>query len=155
MPVPVHAEVTGTKELLAKLHELSGKQQRAALRSGLRKGGQVVLAEAKRRAPGKRIPKALAVKVSVTSSESYVKIGPKRRAGARHAHLVEKGVGPHVIRARKKPRLRVENTRPLQVKHPGMAAQPFLEPGFQATKQQALERIKEAMSAEIEKLAGK
>ena len=152
--------VEGVPELRAKLAALGDKAERKVVRTAIRKAANIVLKEVRSRAPSKtgRLRKGLRVSVSVTAGNEVAKIGAKRRAGARHAHLLELGVRPHTIRSKYRRALRIGG-RMIggRVMHPGVRPRPFLRPGFEATKDDAIRVFKEQLQtaiSEVKAMAG-
>jgi HK97 gp10 family phage protein len=71
-----------------------------------------------------------------------ISIGPRRGNGYKghHAHLLEYGVAPHVIRAKAAGGLlHFAGTYTHEVQHPGIAAQPFMRPAADATLPEVIE----------------
>lgn len=97
--------------------------------------------------------------------EVEIGIAKEKKGGgslARHAHLVEFGSKPHVIRPRKEggKGLKIYGGSPptLQavvpkVEHPGARPHPFMRPGFQQGAPLAAEAVKASVTEEISKAA--
>ena len=82
-----------------------------------------------------------------------ISIGPRRGNGYKghHAHLLEYGVAPHVIRAKAEGGLlHFAGTYAPEVQHPGFAAQPFMRPAAAATLPQVIEDAKAGFREIIE-----
>lgn len=80
-----------------------------------------------------------------------IKLGPRRGNGFKghHAHLLEYGTAPHIIKAKAAGGLlHFAGTYVTEVQHPGIAAQPFMRPAFDQTNGQVVDSIK-AQCAEI------
>jgi HK97 gp10 family phage protein len=153
--VAENVRIKGVEELRGKLKKLGDKQERKVTRTAIRKAGNLVLKNARKRAPKKsgRLRKGLAVRVSVTTTGETVRIGAKRRAGARHAHLIELGTKPHVITTRRGKILASPgHIYGRRVNHPGIPAQPFLMPAFEESKDDAVDFFKDEMKRLIKSL---
>jgi HK97 gp10 family phage protein len=82
-----------------------------------------------------------------------ISIGPRRGNGYKghHAHLLEYGVAPHVIRAKAADGLlHFAGTFTHEVQHPGIAAQPFMRPAADAMLPQVIEEAKAGFREIIE-----
>jgi HK97 gp10 family phage protein len=82
-----------------------------------------------------------------------ISIGPRRGNGYKghHAHLLEYGVAPHVIRAKAADGLlHFAGTYTHEVQHPGIAAQPFMRPAADATLPQVIDNAKAGFREIIE-----
>lgn len=121
-----------------------------AMRSGLSRGAAL---QAKRDALRGRAGEGTFV----------VYVGPARKRGLRGtkiAHLLEYGVGPHVIKPRwvnagKRLSFTIGGdwVRPSAVNHPGLRPQPFMRPAFEETKEECLTLIASELRVEISKAA--
>lgn len=121
-----------------------------AMRAGLGKAGAV---DAKREA----------LRARAGEGTFVVYVGPARKRGLRGtkiAHLLEYGVGPHVIKPRrinaaKRMSFTVNGdwARPGVVNHPGLRPQPFMRPAFEETKEECLTLIASELRVEIGKAA--
>jgi HK97 gp10 family phage protein len=118
-----------------------------------RKQGQSAAVQAKRDA----------LRARAGDGTFVVYVGPARKKGLRGtkiAHLLEYGVGPHVIKPRKlNAAKRLSFTvggdwaRPGVVHHPGIRPQPFMRPAFEETKEECLTLIASELRVEITKAA--
>jgi HK97 gp10 family phage protein len=82
-----------------------------------------------------------------------ISIGPRRGNGYKghHAHLLEYGTAPHVIRAKAAGGLlHFAGTYAPEVQHPGIAAQPFMRPAADATLPQVIENVNDGLREIIE-----
>ena len=121
-----------------------------AMRAGLGKAGAV---DAKREA----------LRARAGEGTFVVYVGPARKRGLRGtkiAHLLEFGVGPHVIKPRrlnasKRLSLNVGGdwVRPGVVNHPGLRPHPFMRPAFEGTKGEVITLIASELRVEISKAA--
>ncbi len=135
--MPVTGRIQGIEELQTKLAAIGPKFDRSVRREAIRKAGNVVLKEARKRVRKKSggLAKALGVSVTATNDGENARIGARRGKGGRHAHLIEKGVKRHTIRARRAKALASPGRfYGRVVHHPGAAAQPFLEPALEASR---------------------
>jgi HK97 gp10 family phage protein len=82
-----------------------------------------------------------------------ITVGPRRGNGFKgyHAHLLEYGTAPHIIKAKAAGGLlHWAGGAATQVQHPGSAAQPFMRPAFDATGTGIVESIKDQCREIIE-----
>lgn len=82
-----------------------------------------------------------------------ISIGPRRGNGYKghHAHLLEYGVAPHVIRAKAEGGLlHFAGTYTHEVQHPGIAAQPFMRPAADSTLPAVIEGTEDGLREIIE-----
>lgn len=82
-----------------------------------------------------------------------ISVGPRRGNGYKghHAHLLEYGVAPHVIRAKAEGGLlHFAGTFTPEVQHPGIAAQPFMRPAADETLPQVIDEAKAGFREIIE-----
>lgn len=144
-------ELQGLEQVVRNLQR-KGLDVRAGLEVICHAGAEVVLADAKARAPdyiaenlGKRTTAKRATRVEVS-------VGPMREKHL--ARWVEFGTRPHTIqpRARKRGRRRALAIPGWgifrRVRHPGARKQPFLRPAYEAQKGNA----QQAMSRETERM---
>lgn len=104
-------------------------------------GAEVVLEDAKERSTSRRVRDALITKVTGRKGKLVeVGVGPDTRR-VRWSHFLEFGVSPHV-QPNFKPYGRLA---PRAFLHPGMKAQPFLRPAFDAKKDAARDAMAEAL----------
>jgi len=78
-----------------------------------------------------------------------ITVGPRRGGQFKGytAHLLEYGTAPHIIKAKAGGGLLAfGGTFTKEVQHPGIAAQPFIRPAFDATKGQVVESVKSQLA---------
>ncbi len=124
----VEFRVIGEAELQKELGGLPERIRRNVVTTALRKGGRVIVKEARVRAPrGKtgRLRKSIGTKLIREGKERSLQVGVRRSSGVFYGHLVEFGHGgakaasPH----------------------------PFLEPAVQSTKSAVLAAIRTEIEA--------
>lgn len=136
------------EELSQVLDGLPGKFGDQVVDKLLRKAGQPML----------RLAKALSSNADVTGDvtksigfianrqNNSLTLGPRRGGGFKGyvGHILEYGAAPHTIKAKAAGGLLVwSGGAAKQVSHPGIAAQPFIRPAFDATHQLVVENIKD------------
>lgn len=157
-------KVIGAAMLSRKLAKMPRRVQSAAVRKGLRAAGQVVLKEARKRAPRgdgtggfdnrKPLRKALTkkIKVSLTKGQTFAIVGPRSR-DAPHAHLVHSGTRRHEI-GQAGQILRIgDGVARGAFDHPGAKADPFLENAFNATRLRQRSLLEDGIRRELERVA--
>lgn len=134
-------QLQGAKDIAQAIAALSKGLSPAAIRKHLRKGGNVIAAEAKLNAQTVDTTGELTSALGVINNPedvSGVILGPRRSKKFRQgyfAHLYEFGAAPHL-------------TRP-GVSHPGIKATPFLRPAWELKKKEALQKIREGLQKEV------
>lgn len=86
------------------------------------------------------------MRVNMSRMEAVARIGPAKP----HAHIagfVEFGTRPHIIRATSGKRLYFGGRFVRSVRHPGARAKPFIQPGFEASKDKAVAAVADAAKA--------
>lgn len=150
----VNLEVKGMKELEAKLLKLPRKIAQRILYRAVLAGAGVVRKEAKRLVVKRTgsLEKAIRAKRVRTKKPGLAIY----QVGARHpvAHLIEFGVAPHTIKAKRKKVMSDGSTfYGKTVKHPGFSAKPFLRPAFDQSAQKVLQAMNKKLMKDIEKEA--
>ena len=144
------AKIEGGQELMKALQGLD-VNVRNALVQAADAGAEVIRAEAARRAPGPYIVKSYQWNKRFRKNRADFQIGPDREH--RHYYFFEVGTRPHVIKPKDRKGLaflgRAGQIVRRSVKHPGMAARPFLRPAMDASKDQAVEAVKSELQAVI------
>lgn len=82
-----------------------------------------------------------------------ITVGPRRGNGFKghHAHLLEYGTAPHIIRAKAADGLlKFAGTYAKEVHHPGIAPQPFMRPAADSTLPTVIEGAKAGLREVIE-----
>lgn len=155
----VRVDTAGLRELK------NGTQQRNATLKAVKAGGKVVQADAKARAPrragrgGGGLKQSMGVKgVKGTKGKTlaYAVIGPRKKVvrqvptgksgrTRKHvpafvAHIVEGGAKPHRLNGGM---------------HPGARKQPFIRPGYEATKGRAADATEKVLATEVGRLIEK
>lgn len=163
-PQQTMVKVDGDKELIRQFRALSQGLGQAALVKAVEKGAEVIVVEAQARAPvrsgGGQLrdsihaeelisePKRASVGVSWRVKKGVSGKGKASRHPVFYGIMVERGTK---TRQRKTWRKTPLTTGPVSTGT--VRAQPFLEPAYDAKKQQASERIKKALAQMIEKVA--
>ena len=146
----VRVELIGEKELRAKLHQL-GDLVRQANSQAARSGAEIIRADAASNAPGPHVL-ARQSKLNSTEDQAVVDIGPDK--DHYYYQFFETGATGHEIRGSKY--LAFMGSKGLiitrSVKHPGMAAHPFLRPAMTKNKDAVQKRAGEVFLAEINKV---
>lgn len=140
----VAVKLEGAGELLRQLREADGNVKKS-LRAASKAGGEVIKADALRRAPPTRYKKLLAMKASFPKREvCEVTLRPSKRAW--RLRFIELGATSHEIKGSP---LAFEGESGLvitgRVHHPGMAARPFIRPAFDSQQKAAEERMGEVL----------
>lgn len=161
MSITMQAAIPNMAQARAALKELGDKTERRIVRTAIRKAGNLVAADARKRVKasarrGSRIGKAISVHVSVTNTRESAKVGIKQRAGARHAHLLERGTAPHDIRPRARGGKQVMAWKGRaiygkKVRHPGARARPFLRPALEQNHAAIADIFAAELARQVEK----
>lgn len=145
--------VENLDQLKRDFSDLSDRMQRQALGVALRAAGSVVAQDARtrvRRRTGK-LAKGIIVKVKVSPRNAEARVGPRREVF--YGHFVESGTRPHEIKAKPGKTLSAgRRTFGPVVHHPGATARPFLQPAFEATREEALRKFGSALRQVITKM---
>jgi len=134
----------GADELIAMLQKLSDIAAGAAVMEAVLEGGKVLEAEIESRAPGPNIIMVPDMR-SIKRGYAGVSVGPDRDHW--FYRFFETGAGPHEIEASLAEALLLVggNLRERVMNHPGMAADPFMRPGFDASE----EKVKVVIGREL------
>jgi len=164
--------VSGLAALQKFLDELPVKIEKNILRSALRKGAVVIMAEAKQRCPvglptneaAKKYggyPGALRDSIRVGTNyragrvTASVKAGgkTKKQGDAYYAHMVEFGTRAHVIKTVTRKGSLVIGGRFVgrSVQHPGARPRPFMRPSLDGKAQEAVIAVGEQMKVRLTK----
>lgn len=146
------SNVTGLKELQAFLDQLPAKVEGNIMRSAMRQGANVLLAEAKSNVPVKSGLLRDGLKVSVSLRKGVVKA--KVKATGKHgplAHLVEYGTAAHFIKPKSAKSLFFAGLFSNGVDHPGATAKPFMRPALDSQSQAALVAVGEQIKKRLTK----
>lgn len=140
-------KLEGDEELKRKLNVL-GQRANVSLLSAVRAGAEDLREEANRLAPS---PDVVTGNEKVDSGVAEISIGP--REGKWYLRFFEFGATSHEIKGSP---LAFEGERGLvitrSVKHPGMAARPFLRPAIMRNKERIVAKIGEVFRFEINRL---
>lgn len=184
MPKVIDTAVVGLKDVIDVLNSLPKKVGFAAVRKGLKAGGQVIADDAKARVPMRtgalrksivvetyrtRNRKEIAMKVTIARKAFRMKEGQlalqKRKKGERayrkgdiyprnYAHLVEWGTKPHSLGKSSKRKYAIVGMQHGAM-HPGAAPKPFLRPAFTTKREAAVQKFAEVVRSEIDGLGKK
>lgn len=161
----VTVKLEGLKELDTKLGQMRDDLAKNAMKSGVRAGGNVVLAGIRQRVPvgrGKvistrkgparrRIREDIRLSTKFTGLTADATIKPRKFAYIVN-WLERTGAKPHREPKRGKGKLFIPGVGFVSsIEHPGFKARPFIIPAFNATWQRALEAIREKLAATIDK----
>lgn len=139
----------GEAELKKALGKLEKKVQQKVTRTALRRGAAVVRKEIKRMSPKESgdLRREIRLRIKKDSRGTFsAKVGPSQRAF--YARFIEYGTEPYEIRSRSKSGgdLRKMSFGPdavfSSVNHPGGRARPFLRPGYERSKKEAMLTIR-------------
>lgn len=138
----------GIKELDEVLAGLPGKFGDQTVDRILRKAAQPMLKRAKELSSNADVTGDTTKSIGIIANKksNSIKLGPRRGNGFKgyHAHLLEYGTAPHVIRAKAEGGLLAfAGTFVKEVQHPGIAAQPFMRPAFDAEYLTAIQSVKD------------
>lgn len=144
-------ELVGEAELRDKIRRL-GDLVRQANSKAARAGAEPIQEEANRNAPGPHVL-ALQSKINSTEDQAIVDIGPDKEHY--YYQFIETGATAHEIKG--KGVLAFMGRKGLvitkAVKHPGIAAKPFLRPAMAHNRDAAQKRAGEVFRAEIDKVS--
>lgn len=146
------SNVTGLKELQAFLDQLPAKIEANIMRSALRAGANVVLAEVKINVPEKTGVLKAGLKVGTRSRRGVVTATVK--AGGKHGHLakwIEFGAAAHFIKPKTAKSLFFAGLMRDGVDHPGIKPKPFMRPALDSQSQAALLAVGEAIKKRLTK----
>lgn len=147
-------QITGLAELHKTLQELPATIERNVLRGGLRAGGKVIEAEAKRLASvhSGEVRDSIRVSMRVRSKAGWVnaqvKAGGKK---AWYARLVEFGTARHWIRPKHRKSLFLAGLFKEAVDHPGAKPKPFMRPAFDGKAPTAIAAMADYIRARLPK----
>jgi HK97 gp10 family phage protein len=138
----------GIQELGEVLAGLPGKFGDSVVDKILRKAAQPMLRRAKELSSNADVTGDTTKSIGIIANRknNSIKLGPRRGNGFKgyHAHLLEYGTAPHIIRAKAADGLlSFAGTFTKEVQHPGIVAQPFMRPAFDSTHGAVVESIKD------------
>lgn len=123
----------GADEFIAMLQKMSDIAAGAAVMEAVLAGGKVLEDEIESRAPGPHVITMPDMR-SIKRGYAGVKVGPDKDHW--YYRFFETGASPHEIEASLAEALTLVggNLRERVLNHPGMAANPFMRPGFDASE---------------------
>ncbi|MDO7851396.1 HK97-gp10 family putative phage morphogenesis protein [Hymenobacter convexus] len=144
--------IEGLDQVLAGFDDKFGAQ---VLDKMLRKAAGPMVREAKRLSSNADVTGETTKSIGIVANRKAgsITIGPRRGNGYKgyHAHLLEYGTAPHLIKAKAAAGLlHWAGGAAHQVQHPGSAAQPFMRPAFDATGTGMVDSIKDQCREIIE-----
>lgn len=165
-------KVEGLKELNRALKELPARSAKSSLRSSVTAGGSEIVKSMRRELKSHNdtgnLSKSLGTKVlkplkyTITAiigpRVGYTGSGERRKRVKNdgwYAHLIEYGVAPHKIKARKDKTLYFNGQFFNAVDHPGFEAKPFMRPGLDKSKQKVVDRVGKQLWKAIQREAAK
>lgn len=140
--------IVGGQELDNLLKTLPANLEKNIMRTALRAGANVFLAEVKRRAPVDSGALAKTVRISTKAKKgdvsASVKVGGKAKGeDVFYAHMVEFGTRPHKIQPKKPGGFLIFGTvRVRSVEHPGIQGRPFMRPAVDAKFVEAVNAVR-------------
>jgi HK97 gp10 family phage protein len=147
-------KLIGFEEINRKLRELPSKVANKVLRKGTSKMAQVVRKEIKKRAPSRSgdLKKEIRFKITRGKAGGFAaEVGAFNKGY--YALFIEFGTSPHKIKPKGKNKiLNFGGGQATEVIHPGTAAKPFIQPGFNASKNMAIEQAGIVIMKELNKL---
>jgi len=159
MAVSNISPLKGMPELKAKLKELKKVGGRAVLRRAVRAGAIVIREEAKSRLGqlGRRSKTQRGVIVEERKAPPGVAIAVVGIAKKKwFLRFLERGAKPHPIKVSSRKKILVTKEGVFlgkMVQHPGVRATPFLQPAYQARKDDALAAMRKAFKEAVDKAA--
>lgn len=152
-------KVTGLGDLEAALKAIGTEISKKALRSGVRKGGQLIAKDAKTRIHKVSGETAESIRVSVRVDESAGTVTAKIKPGKDRAHIarfLELGTKPHTIKPKNGKALKLNGgTIVDQVEHPGSQPHPFMRPAADTQFPAAVAEVTAATTSAIAKFQKK
>ncbi len=150
----------GVKEFEKNVKKLGGKVAKKVVRASLKKGGTVIIKEAKNNLPAEydtlRRSIRSAFRKPKTSFYQTLKIGFTTGRDAKYngwyAHIVEGGSDAHTIKSKTGKVITAgDDTYAKKVNHPGTPARPFLRPAFDNKASAALRKFTDSLWQGIKK----
>jgi len=140
----------GVKEFDREIKKLTGPQIKKVIRTGLKKGGAVIIKEAKQNLPPDydtlRRSMRSAFRKPKTKFYQTLKIGFTIGSSAKYngwfAHIVEGGADAHEIESKNGKLLNAgDDIVTTRINHPGIVARPFFRPAFESKSQAVLKKF--------------
>ncbi len=145
--VVVKGKLEGADDLIAELQAV-GLSVKGTTRKGVRAGLKAMQVNADRRASSLSTRRGKATRIAISSKERGAvtgALGPSKKKF--YLRFFETGTRPHII---KQTYLRRGKTVTRRLRHPGMAARPWLRPAFDESTTAARAAFGEAMRQAIE-----
>jgi HK97 gp10 family phage protein len=142
------AQIQGFREIDQILGALGKSMGAKVVRKAIRDGAKPLLKEAKANASHADVTGNLSLSLGFQTDKEggYSEVmGPRRGRGKNakgwHAHLVEYGTAPHLIKPKKGTMLKIGGRLVKEAMHPGSKAQPFLRPAWDAKNQIVVQQV--------------
>jgi HK97 gp10 family phage protein len=145
--VKISGKLEGADDLIAELNAV-GLSVKGTTRKGVRAGMKAMQVNAERRASSLSTRRGKATKIAISSkSRGSVtgKLGPSKKKF--YLRFLETGARPHII---PQTYVRLGRTVRRRLRHPGMAARPWLRPAFDESTTAARQAFGAAMRQAIE-----
>lgn len=134
--------IVGGRALDELLQTLPAKVEANIMRSALRAGAKVYLAEVKQRIPVDSGALRDSARITTRSRKGQVSASVKvGSSNVWYAHLVEFATRPHTIKAKPGHALNVNGRELKRVEHPGTRPQPFMRPAADAAFSAAVQAV--------------
>lgn len=146
-PVKISGKLEGADELIAELKKV-GLSVKGTTRKGVRAGMKAMQVNAERRASTLSTRRGKSTKIAISSKQRGAvtgQLGPSKKKF--YLRFFETGTRPHVIPQRY---MRLGRAVSRRIKHPGMAARPWLRPAFDESTAAARAAFGQAMLSAIE-----
>lgn len=151
------AQVQGFEQIDKILAALGKSMGTKVVRKAIRDGAKPLLQTAKANASHADVTGNLSRSLGFQTDkkDGYSEVmGPRRGSGKNakgwHAHLVENGTAPHLIRPKKGTMLKIGGRLVKEARHPGSKAQPFLRPAWDSQNQIVVQRVGENLQKILE-----
>jgi HK97 gp10 family phage protein len=144
-------KVDGLEEVLAAVVALDPAAQ-TRIKLALREVGKALRREMRSRVPRASGAFRKAIRSKFTRDKLTMTTGAMKKNGRAHplAHIIEFGTAPHALAPKNKKAMKLEEGFAASAQHPGTPAQPFLVPGFEATRATIETAMREALGLAIE-----
>lgn len=145
--VKISGKLEGADELLAELQAV-GLSVKGTTRKGVRAGLKAMQVNAERRAGALSTRRGKSTKIAISSKARGAvtgQLGPSKKKF--YLRFFETGARPHTI---KQTYMRLGRSVTRRIKHPGMAARPWLRPAFDESTAAAQQAFGQAMRQAIE-----
>ena len=141
----VRIDVEGEEAIQSLLRQLPHTLRSRTLKDSLREAGELVQGVIKSYAPVRTgiLRDGIELVEGEYGGEPGVVIRPEHHI--RHAHFPEYGTAPHDIPM-------MVHGKKVVVRHPGAKAQPYFWPGFEATRDEAMDLIEQRLLSAVDAL---